>query len=62
MRMRITGHLLLANIEVIHVDKRNYVSILIVIEDDPNFVKQELHIEPRSVFIQIIVHNYLRQY
>ena len=51
---------MLSDIEVIHVDERNNVAVLVVVKKDADLVKRELYVKPRCFFVQFVVHLDLR--
>ena len=44
---------------MVHINKGNDVSILIIIESNTNLFKDELNIEPRCLAIHFVIHNNL---
>ena len=47
-------------VKMVHVHQGNGITILIVIQQDADFVEQQFDIEFRYVFREVVVHNDLR--
>ena len=47
---------MLPNVEVVHIHEGNGIAILIVIEQHADFIKQQLYVEARRVFVRFVVH------
>ena len=54
------GYLVLSDVEMIHVDERDDVAVLVVVQKDADLVERKLHVEPRCLFVQFVVHLDLR--
>lgn len=59
-RLNFVTHLVLSYVKMIHVYQRDDISILIVIERNTDLVEEKLNIELRRVFVQLVVHDDLK--
>ena len=50
-------YLVLANVEVVHVDERDNIAILVLVEKDADLVERELDIKTRRFLVQPVVHG-----
>ena len=48
--------LMLPNVEMVHIDEGNCVSVLVVVEQDTNFVEQQLYIEFWNILVRFVMH------
>ncbi len=60
--VKLKFHLVLADIEVIHVNERNCIAILMLVKKDADLVKGELYVKPRRFLVQLVVHPDLREF
>ena len=49
-------YLVLANVEVVHVDERDNIPILVLVEKDADLVERELNIESWRHLVQLVIH------
>ena len=47
---------MLPHVEMVHIQQRDGVSVLIIIEQHCNFVKEQLYVESRGILILNLVH------
>lgn len=52
-------NLVLSDVDMIHVDQRYGVTILIVIQSDAYFVEQQMNVKMRCLAVQLMVHDNL---
>ena len=50
-------HLVLSDIEVVHVDERNGITVLMFVKQDADLVERELDIKTRRFLVQPVVHG-----
>ena len=50
-------YLVLANVEVVHVDERNGITVLMFVKEDADLVERELDIKTRRFLVQPVVHG-----
>lgn len=54
-------HLMLPCVEMIHVDQRYSITVLVFVQDKADLVEEKLDIKPGRVVAQFMVHNNLQE-
>ena len=47
---------MLADVEVVHVDQGNNISVLVVVQENAYFIERELNVESRRFLVKLMVH------
>lgn len=48
---------MLPDVEVVHVDERNRISILVVVQKYADLIKRELYVKARRLLVQFVIHG-----
>ena len=55
------SYLMLPYVEMVHIQQRDCVTVLIIIKIPPDLVEEKLDIELGDILVRLIVHFYLRK-